>query len=478
MALEVADHAVHAQARVLLGERLRAVAHHALGHVHRHVALQRAGGVQRVEQHARLRGRARAELDELDRARQRRQLGRGLLEDRALGARRVVLGQLADPVEQLGAARVVEVLGRQFLERAREAVEHVLGERAFLAAVEMRVDPDRRSSSAGLRDVGSISSVPRQAHAGEDLPALGQVPVAEREARDAGMRRPRAAAQHAVVLAEEHLRVLAVGVGAEAGVAVRTCCSSTPTPDPSARGSPLLRGRRPLPLGLAGQARVVRSGEGVGLEPGDVAGGRLRRAPAAIRRMVGDVVLLLPGPALVRPPLAPLVAAALAEAHPARVAHRPARDLEGGQLDRVARALVVVGEALRAGAPIAKGPAGSSIHSRSSPPPAAAAADRAWPARRRAAARRSPSSGASSLRAGARGAAPSRRSSRRRAPRARSPRRCARARPPGSRAPRPVRAPRFPRAPRAASRTRRSSSARSGRSSSRPAWRWPSHRSS
>ena len=302
VALEVADHAVHAQAGVLLGERLRAVAHHALGHVDRHVALQRAGGVQRVEQHARLRGRARAELDELDGARQRRQLGRGLLEDRALGARGVVLGQLADPVEQLGAARVVEVLGRQFLERPREAVEHVLGERAFLAAVEVRVDPDRllgvvigsirlpRSpapSAARCRFacVASCRAVPRQAHAGEDLPALGQVPVAEGQARDAGMRRPRAAAQHAVVLAEEHLGVLAVGVGAEAGVAVERAARPLPhrdrsPPSPwSRRVLAPVQARRPLPLGLGGQARVVRSGEGVGLEPGDVADGRLGMRP-------------------------------------------------------------------------------------------------------------------------------------------------------------------------------------------------------
>ena len=45
---------------------------HALGDVERDVALQRAGGRQRVEQHARLVGRAGAELDELDRRRSAR----------------------------------------------------------------------------------------------------------------------------------------------------------------------------------------------------------------------------------------------------------------------------------------------------------------------------------------------------------------------------------------------------------------------
>ena len=69
VALEVSDHAVHAQPRVLLGERLGAVAHHALGDVYRDVALERALLVQRVQQHARLGGRPGAELDELDRAR-------------------------------------------------------------------------------------------------------------------------------------------------------------------------------------------------------------------------------------------------------------------------------------------------------------------------------------------------------------------------------------------------------------------------
>ena len=76
MALEVADHAVHPQARVLARERFGAVAHHALGDVHRDVALERARGVQRVQQHARLGRRARAELDQLGGARQRGQLAR------------------------------------------------------------------------------------------------------------------------------------------------------------------------------------------------------------------------------------------------------------------------------------------------------------------------------------------------------------------------------------------------------------------
>ena len=90
------------------------------------------------------------------------------LEDRALGARRVVLGQLADAVEQLRAARVVEVLGRQLLERPRQPVEHVVGEAALVRLVEAALDRDvgigdrghrltRPSRSAGRRRSGAAA---------------------------------------------------------------------------------------------------------------------------------------------------------------------------------------------------------------------------------------------------------------------------------------------------------------------------------
>ena len=86
----------------------------------------------------------------------------------------------------------------------------------------------------------------------------------------------------------------------------------------------------------------MRSGEGVGLEPGDVDDGRVgvQRRPAVDAPLpppvrtggplrVGDVVLLLPRPALVRPPLAALVAAALGEGQEGRVGDRRAADPEG-----------------------------------------------------------------------------------------------------------------------------------------------------
>src|SRR6516165_2455634 len=103
-------------------------------------------------------------------------------------------------------------------------------------------------------------------------------------------------------------------------------------------------GGRPLPLRLARQARLVGGGVGLGLIPADVARWRLRVA-CGDRVMLADAMLLLPGPALLRPPLGALVASRLAELDPAVSAHRLPCDLERRQLDGVARALVVIGEA-------------------------------------------------------------------------------------------------------------------------------------
>src|ERR1700683_1788551 len=148
--------------------------------------------------------------------------------------------------------------------------------------------------------------VPGQAHAREDLPSLGQVPVANRACGHARVRSPRAAPQHPVILAEEHLRVLAIGICDEAGIAAEA--RGGPLPHlPDGRRSlaaSLLPGRRHLPLGLGGQPRTAAAGEGVGLEPGDVTDGGLQVA-VGDGAMMGDVVLLLPGPAPRWPPLAP-----------------------------------------------------------------------------------------------------------------------------------------------------------------------------
>src|SRR3954470_12365370 len=126
-------------------------------------------------------------------------------------------------------------------------------------------------------------------------------------------------------------------MGDEAGVAVEP--RRGPLPDLSdALEVPLGPGRRLLPLGFCGEPCSARAGEGVGLEPGDVAH-RSVRLPRLGVWTVGDVVVLLPRPALVAPPLAALVAAALGEVQPGRVGDRAARDAEGAELDAVARAL-------------------------------------------------------------------------------------------------------------------------------------------
>src|SRR4051812_40400310 len=137
-------------------------------------------------------------------------------------------------------------------------------------------------------------------------------------------------------------------MGDEARVAVEP--GGRPLPDlPDALEVPLGPGRRLLPLRFRGEPCSARAGEGVGLEPGDVAH-RSVRMPRLCVWTVRDVVVLLPRPALVAPPLAALVAAALAEAQPGRVGDRPARDAEAAELHAVARALVVVGEDVVGGA--------------------------------------------------------------------------------------------------------------------------------
>src|ERR1019366_1638770 len=100
----------------------------------------------------------------------------------------------------------------------------------------------------------------------------------------------------------------------------------------------LVPGRRFFPLGFSRKAQSVRSGEGVGLEPGDVDDRPVRmewlqsrQTPLAlqVRRPApwsGDVVVLLPAPAFVGPPLAPLVTTPLHERQIRRIGDRRAPD--------------------------------------------------------------------------------------------------------------------------------------------------------
>ena len=72
VALEVAHHAEHADARVALDEHLRALGQHDLGDVERDVAVERLGVAHRVQQQQRLGRHAAAELDQLGHLRRRR----------------------------------------------------------------------------------------------------------------------------------------------------------------------------------------------------------------------------------------------------------------------------------------------------------------------------------------------------------------------------------------------------------------------
>jgi hypothetical protein len=96
------------------------------GNVDRHIALRR---IERVEQEPHLGERTGAELDDLGLgADLGRDLAGALGEDAKLGARRVVLGQLADAVEQRRARDVVEELRRNAARRSAEAREQLAAE--------------------------------------------------------------------------------------------------------------------------------------------------------------------------------------------------------------------------------------------------------------------------------------------------------------------------------------------------------------
>ena len=295
---------------------------------------------------------------------------------------------------------------------------------------------------------------------------------------DARVRRPRAAAQDAVAVAEEDLGVLAVGVGDEAGVAAELATTSTPTPGRRPRGpcEPSVRWFQVAAFSHSasvGRRAPCAAGEGVGLEPGDVAHGRVG-VPRGHAAVVRDVVVLLPRPALVRPPLAAHVAAALGEVQPRGVRDRAAGDAEGGDVDRVRAGARCRRRSARRAAPMRERAGRGRRPSRRAPSPAAG----------RGAGSPSGSSAAEVHRLAHRlgvlelvAERPSRgspgRAARRRAPRA-----CARARRRGSARRRPRRAARSRRARRAASRRRRRARRGRGAAAARPPWRCTSQRSS
>src|SRR3954454_11888328 len=133
-------------------------------------------------------------------------------------------------------------------------------------------------------------------------------------------------------------------MGAEAGIGGEV--GGGPLPHRADAADPLVPGRRPLPLRLGGEARPLASCEGVGLEPGDVLDGcaEVARQPSRPASRVGDVVALLPRPALFAPPGPVLIAAAFCKREERAVGHWKALYRERAGRYTVARKLVVVDE--------------------------------------------------------------------------------------------------------------------------------------
>src|SRR5439155_18689001 len=144
MALEVNDNSVDFDV-VVLRNGGRGFAQCLFADVERYESPQGSTTCQRVQQQARLLRGSGPQFD------QRVGVGRGrdvtgvLLEDLALAARRVVLGEPRDLVEQLRSAFVVEPLRRKLLGRLGDPLAHVGLERgAEVIAPEVHVDAHRR----------------------------------------------------------------------------------------------------------------------------------------------------------------------------------------------------------------------------------------------------------------------------------------------------------------------------------------------
>jgi hypothetical protein len=105
---EVADHGVHVEIAALLDEPLGGSAQRRLVDVQRHVASQGALGAHGIEQHTRLVGDSRPELDQCVCGGGGGDLGGVCGKETPLGPRQVVLGQSGDLVEEVAAALVVE----------------------------------------------------------------------------------------------------------------------------------------------------------------------------------------------------------------------------------------------------------------------------------------------------------------------------------------------------------------------------------
>src|SRR5882672_3002252 len=155
---------------MLCGQRGARAPEHAEADVDRDVAALGPG----AKQVARLDGAARPELDQRGRRRERPDLPRVLGEQRGLGARLVVLGLLADALEDIATGVVVEVPAVEPARVVRQAAHHRLRE----AVGRLLEGIDRQLEVAmALAPEAGEGIRPRHSPGGSRTGGLGQPPL-------------------------------------------------------------------------------------------------------------------------------------------------------------------------------------------------------------------------------------------------------------------------------------------------------------
>jgi len=132
----VGDHCVDLEPRIAGQQALCAGTQHGLAHVERVVAWRDAERFCGIEQQSRLARGSAAELDEVSGANEPDDLGRRAAQQPLLGARQIVLRELADAIEQQRAGLIVEMLRRKPLAPGSQAAPHVVGERGVPPRIE------------------------------------------------------------------------------------------------------------------------------------------------------------------------------------------------------------------------------------------------------------------------------------------------------------------------------------------------------
>src|SRR4029079_7357977 len=147
--------------RVAVCDRVGGLSQGGLGDVDRGEAGQLAGRGERVEQQPGLLAGAAVELDQGVRAAGARDLGRVLLEDRALGEERVVLLEAGDLVEEPGPLLVIEPLRPEGAGVAAQAATHVL-DQAAAGPVGVQQHRDHRVGLCGHATLRAAPSSARR----------------------------------------------------------------------------------------------------------------------------------------------------------------------------------------------------------------------------------------------------------------------------------------------------------------------------